>query len=72
VLRVDARFLACPLPIVKLAQALRAVSGGEVVELRATDPAVEADLRAFCESTGHELLSLALEGEERVAQIRRM
>jgi TusA-related sulfurtransferase len=49
---VDARGLACPLPIVALARALRSYP---VVELWADDPAAGADLVAFCEATGHHL-----------------
>lgn len=55
---VDARGQRCPMPIVELARALRALPAGGVVLLLATDPALEADLRAFCGATGHQLLSL--------------
>jgi tRNA 2-thiouridine synthesizing protein A len=71
VTRVDARSLACPLPIIRLAQALRLLAPGEELELVATDPAVEADVPAFCESTGNVLISLAREGNERVARVRK-
>ena len=63
---VDARGSACPVPILELARALRAVGAGDEVLLLATDPAVEPDVRAFCEATGHVLLSFeAREGEYR-------
>ena len=52
---VDSRGRACPLPIVDLAVALRSA---RLVELWANDPAAPADLRAFCETTGHQLLRL--------------
>jgi tRNA 2-thiouridine synthesizing protein A len=55
---VDARGLACPLPVVRLAEALRACSPGGRVHLLGTDAALLDDLRAFCEATGHRLLSL--------------
>ncbi len=47
---VDSRGRACPLPIIDLAKSLKAHSE---VELWADDPAVEADLAAFCAATGH-------------------
>ena len=70
-LRVDARSLACPLPIVKLAQALRALEQGEEVELVATDAGVEADVPAFCASTGHRLVSLERLGVEWLARVQK-
>lgn len=59
---VDARGKHCPVPILELARALREVPLGAAVLLLGTDPAIEADLRAFCEATGHRLLELAHEG----------
>jgi TusA-related sulfurtransferase len=64
--RVDARGLACPLPILALARALREQPDGGLVELWATDPAAEADVQAFCAATGNLLETL-----ERVADILR-
>ncbi len=49
-LRVDARGLACPIPNVRLAQALKTAPR---VELWADDPAAQTDLRAFVSVTGH-------------------
>ena len=68
--RVDARGVPCPLPILALAKAARAREPGEVIELCATDPAVEADLAAWCESTGHQLVSLRREGELWFGRVR--
>jgi TusA-related sulfurtransferase len=48
-LLVDARGRPCPWPIIELAKALK--RQGEV-ELWADDPAVDADLKSFCEATG--------------------
>ena len=55
--RVDARDLICPLPVLRARQALHRVAPGSVIELWATDPAADADLRAFCDATGHRFLS---------------
>ena len=51
---VDSRGRACPQPIVDLAKALDAC---ELVELWADDPAVLQDVMAFCEATGHRLVT---------------
>jgi TusA-related sulfurtransferase len=55
---VDARGKACPLPIVLVAQAVRAVEKGESVLIHADDRAFPEDLRAWCSKTGNPLLSL--------------
>ena len=44
---VDARGLYCPIPVLRLAAALRPLSSGSRVRLVATDPAVVADMDAF-------------------------
>jgi tRNA 2-thiouridine synthesizing protein A len=53
---VDARGLACPMPIVKTAQAIKTMSSGQVLEVLATDPGAVKDFAAWSKSTGNELL----------------
>lgn len=53
---IDARGLACPLPLVKLRQALMVVEPAARVCLLATDPATPADVAAFCEAGGHRVV----------------
>lgn len=52
---LDARGLACPLPVLKARKAMRGVAPGGLLEVLATDPGAAADFRAFCEVTGHRL-----------------
>jgi tRNA 2-thiouridine synthesizing protein A len=52
----DASGLACPLPIVKTKKALNDMSSGQVLRVVATDPGSCADMTAFAEQTGHQLL----------------
>jgi tRNA 2-thiouridine synthesizing protein A len=61
-LEVDARGLLCPLPVLRLAKALRGKPSGTVALLRATDPAAVADVRAYCDETGSHLLGIREEG----------
>ncbi len=56
-LEVDARGLLCPLPVLRLARALRSAASGTVAVLLATDPVAVADVAAFCREGGHALLS---------------
>ena len=53
---IDARGLACPMPLMKLRQALMVIATGEVVRLSATDPQTPDDVAEFCLATAHELL----------------
>ena len=54
--RVDAKGLSCPLPIVKTAQAIKAMTSGHVLEVLATDPGSVKDFAAWSKTTGHELV----------------
>jgi len=54
---IDARGLACPLPVLKLRKALSAQPIGAVVELLATDRVAARDVPAFCASVGHVLMA---------------
>ncbi len=54
---IDAKGLACPMPIFKAKQGLKSVDIGQVVEVVCTDPGSMADFKAFANSTGHELLA---------------
>ena len=59
---VDARGLLCPIPILRLARALRDRPSGTVAVLLATDPAAVEDVETFCRERNHELLVRATEG----------
>ncbi len=72
---VDVRGLPCPLPLVRLAEAVRTLVPGARVRLLATDAALTTDLPAWCAATGHRLLSLVpvgnvLEAWVEVAPVR--
>ena len=57
-LSLDFKGLLCPMPVVKLAQAIKQIQVGELVEAVATDPGVMADIPAWARTSGHELVSL--------------
>ncbi len=60
--KVDARGLNCPMPIVKTAQAMKALATGQVLEVLATDPGSVKDFEAWARSTGNPLLEQTLDG----------
>ncbi len=55
---LDLKGLLCPMPIVKLAQAIKNVPVGGTLEAVATDPGVLADVPAWARSSGNELVVL--------------
>jgi len=59
---VDAKGLSCPMPIVKTAQAVKAVAPGELIEVLATDPGSTKDFVAWAKTTGNELVEQTVDG----------
>ena len=58
------------MPILKAKKALKDVPFGEILEIRATDPGSVADFAAFCNQTGHELVSSTVEGDVYKFEVR--
>jgi tRNA 2-thiouridine synthesizing protein A len=54
--RVDARGLVCPMPTIRLGQAIRKVELGDLVEMWTDDPGSKENMAAWCKNTGHELV----------------
>lgn len=59
---LDCQGLQCPLPVIKTAKAIKEVEVGEMLELVATDPGVEPDMKAWTSRTGNELVNIAQDG----------
>lgn len=53
---VDARGLACPLPLLRAKVALNSMIDGQVLYLTATDAGSQRDIARFAELAGHTLL----------------
>ncbi|MFJ5716790.1 sulfurtransferase TusA family protein [Neobacillus sp. NPDC093127] len=60
---LDAKGLACPMPIVKTKKAMNNLESGQVLEVQATDKGSKADMKAWAESTGHQYLGTIEEDE---------
>lgn len=60
---LDAKGLACPMPIVKTRKEMKDMESGQVLEIQATDKGAKADLAAWSKSGGHELLDSQEEGD---------
>jgi len=68
---LDARRLACPLPILRAKQSLSQMSSGQILRIAATDKGAPNDFEEFCQKTGNELLSSTVENGEFVFYLRR-
>ncbi|OLS35151.1 sulfurtransferase TusA family protein [Bacillus sp. MRMR6] len=53
---LDAKGLACPMPIVKTKKAMNDLESGQVLEIYTTDKGTKNDLTAWAKSGGHDLL----------------
>lgn len=60
---LDAKGLACPMPIVRTRKAMEELEPGQVIEVQATDKGSTADLEAWTKSSGHQYLGTTEEGE---------
>ena len=56
--RLDCLGLYCPMPILRVREAIRALAPGQVVEMTSDDPASEADMKSWAARSGHELLEI--------------
>ncbi|MDX1341195.1 MAG: sulfurtransferase TusA family protein [Reinekea sp.] len=61
---VDARKLRCPLPLLKLKQALAQIEVGDEVGITATDAGSWRDIPAFVELTNHLLIEQQSKNDE--------
>ncbi|OOC60965.1 sulfurtransferase TusA family protein [Paenibacillus ihbetae] len=55
--KLDAKGLACPMPIVRTKKAMKDLQSGQVLEVEATDPGSKSDMKAWAESSGHQYLA---------------
>jgi peroxiredoxin family protein/TusA-related sulfurtransferase/rhodanese-related sulfurtransferase len=68
---IDAKGLKCPGPIVKVADTIRALPEGSLVQVEATEDAFASDIKVWCERTGNKLLSLDVKPDVIEAKIEK-
>ncbi|HZD87173.1 MAG TPA: sulfurtransferase TusA family protein [Gaiellaceae bacterium] len=68
---LDARGLLCPMPVVKAAKAMKELDPGQVLKILATDRGSIADMPAWAEDTGNELLEWHEDGDDLVYLVRK-
>ncbi len=53
---LDLKGLSCPMPIIKTAKAMKALTPGQLLEALATDPGSVPDFKAWAQTTGNPLI----------------
>lgn len=54
--QVDARRLLCPMPVIRVQEAMQSLNSGERLEVLCTDPGVLYDIPAWCKVNGHRVV----------------
>lgn len=54
---LDCRGVLCPMPVIRVSQAIKTIGVGQILEVQATDPGSRPDMEAWTKQTGHELLA---------------
>ncbi|GIN87625.1 UPF0033 protein YrkI [Heyndrickxia sporothermodurans] len=60
---LDAKGLACPMPIVKTKKAMNELESGQILEIHTTDKGALNDLPAWAKSGSHEVVKQEEENE---------
>lgn len=53
---LDARGMACPLPVLRANKLMKTMRAGDELTVLATDAAAPKDFEAYCGQTGHRLI----------------
>lgn len=60
---LDCKGLSCPMPMMKVAKAMKELKSGDTLEMFGTDPGTKTDLPNWCTKSGNEFVEMAdLEG----------
>ena len=67
---LDARYLLCPVPVIRTQEKVRELNDGDVLRVVCTDPGAEWDLSSWCRVHGHSVISVDLAGDELTVTLR--
>jgi TusA-related sulfurtransferase len=68
---LDTLGLYCPVPIWETAKRIKGMRPGQVLEVLSDDEQIERDLPAWCNRTGHELMTMTKDGQVYRARVRK-
>lgn len=58
---LDARYLLCPMPVIRVSEAIGRLVAGDILSVRCTDPGALHDIPAWCRLEGHEVVATRTE-----------
>jgi tRNA 2-thiouridine synthesizing protein A len=58
ILEIDAKRLLCPMPVIRLQNAIKTLSQGAQIKIFCTDPGVLHDIPTWCRLYGHRVISV--------------
>ncbi|MDO8705473.1 MAG: sulfurtransferase TusA family protein [Sulfuricaulis sp.] len=67
---LDARYLLCPMPVIRAQNRIAELAPGDTLEVHATDPGALHDIPAWCRIHGHEVLTVTRENGEVSVTVR--
>jgi TusA-related sulfurtransferase len=63
---LDVSGVCCPLPLIRLAQAMKSLTSGQTLVITGNDPIFERSVREFCTANRHEVLEVSAAPDRRV------
>ena len=63
---VDARRLLCPMPVIRVQNAVKKLSPGARVEAICTDPGALSDIPAWARINGHKIITTVSRNDEHI------
>jgi len=67
---INARFMLCPLPVIRTQDMIKELPTGDLLEVTCTDPGALHDIPAWCRVHGHEVVKMEEEDNEIIITVR--
>jgi tRNA 2-thiouridine synthesizing protein A len=67
---LDARWLLCPLPVIRVQQKMKTLVKGDILVATCTDPGALHDIPAWCRIHGHPVLETRQQNNEVVVVLQ--
>jgi tRNA 2-thiouridine synthesizing protein A len=61
---LDARYLLCPLPVIRTQNKIKDLGNGDLLMVTCTDPGAINDIPMWCRINGHKVIGTATIGNE--------
>lgn len=70
-IEIDARRLLCPMPVIRLQDAVNEAKVDDIVQITCTDPGAKNDIPAWCRINGHTVEDMQDEEYEIIISVRK-